>query len=167
MTKNQHHTRRSIRLRGYDYTLAGAYFFTTVTDKREPLLGTVSNGKMISNPKGVIVEATWFDLTNHIDGIELGDFVVMPNHVHGVVVIHDIHSAKPVSLPEVIRQFKTYSARRINELRDTPGRAVWQRNYYEHIIRNEREWENIHCYIVSNPAEWASDEENPEYRGDD
>jgi putative transposase len=105
------------------------------------------------NDYGEMVQFSWNDLVNHITGIELGSFVVMPNHVHGIIVI--VEQTK--RLPEIIRQFKTFSARRINEKRGTPGEPVWQRNYYEHIIRDEISYNQIALYIANNPTRWQQD----------
>ncbi len=117
--------------------------------------------RMMKNEYGQIVEDTWFDLVNHVFNIELHEFIVMPNHIHGIIEIQHIEKndnnndqpvgagSKPAladvtdlprrgySLAEMVRQLKTFSAKRINKLRNTADTAVWQRNYYEHIIRNE------------------------------
>ncbi len=174
----QRHHRRSIRLKGYDYAQPGAYFITICTQHRACLFGEVVDGEMRLNDYGKIVEFTWHDLVNHISGIMLDAFVVMPNHVHGIVIITDgpgvvgagsepapttpatAHTARH-GLPEIVRQFKTFSARRINALRGTPGVSVWQRNYYEHIIRNDEALERIRRYILENPARWMRDREKP------
>jgi REP element-mobilizing transposase RayT len=170
--------RRSIRLKGYDYTQPGAYFITIVTQNRACLFGKVVDGEMRLNEFGKIVEFTWYDLVNHGVGIELDAFVVMPNHVHGIVIIADdpvgagsepapTLGRKRHGLPEIVRQFKTFSARRINEHRKTPGAVVWQRNYYEHIIRSDESLNRIRQYIVENPLRWAFDRENPIAEGTD
>jgi REP element-mobilizing transposase RayT len=184
MTFNpQKHHRRSIRLKGYDYTQPGAYFVTLVTHDRECLFGEIVDGEMRLNEAGRMAEWTWFDLPNHIDNIELDAFVVMPNHVHGIIIIREPVGAgsepaptepAPTSaptapppanrnhgLPEIVRQFKTFSARRINALRNITGRPVWQRNYYEHIIRDEKSLKRIREYIAANPQQWANDDEHP------
>ncbi|GIV83933.1 MAG: hypothetical protein KatS3mg052_0940 [Candidatus Roseilinea sp.] len=163
--------RRSIRLKGYDYSQAGAYFITICTKDRACLFGEVVNGEMRLNALGQIVHGVWNNLPNHYAGVEMDAFVVMPNHVHGIVVIVGA-GFKPApttttaptttrhGLPEIVRQFKTFSARRINEMRGTPGVSVWQRNYYEHIIRNEESLHRIREYIANNPLKWELDREN-------
>ena len=181
MTYDPHkHHRRSIRLQGYDYAQAGAYFVTICTQNRECLFGDVVDGAMRLNEFGEIVRLTWEDLPNHVANIVLDAFVVMPNHAHGVIFITDSvvvgAGSEPAPtepaptqhtqprrypLPEIIRQFKTFSARRINELRGTPGISVWQRNYYEHIIRDDESLNRIRRYILENPQRWAMDRENP------
>ena len=113
---------------------------------------------MVINEYGKLVEITWFDLPNHNHGILLDSFVIMPNHVHGIIVIED---ANRVGLSEIVRQFKSYSGKRINQLRDNPVCPVWQRNYYERVIRNESELAKAREYIVNNPVKWALDKENP------
>lgn len=175
------HHRRSIRLKGYDYSQAGAYFITICTQDRVCLFGEIVDGEMRLNDMGRMVEFTWFDLPNHVDGLVLDAFVVMPNHVHGILVIVGAGSTEPAptgsaptvpntggekrhGLPEIVRQFKTFSSRRINEYRHTPGMPVWQRNYYEHIIRNEESLNRIRQYIADNPLQWALDRENPVVR---
>jgi putative transposase len=177
---NKHH-RRSIRLKGYDYTQAGAYFVTIVTQDRECLFGEVVEGEMRVNPFGEIVAWAWNDLPNHNPHVELDAFVVMPNHVHGIVLIVDdlvgagsepaptmaMVTTRRHGLPEIVRQFKTFSARRINARRGTPGATVWQRNYYEHIIRNDHSLQRIREYIATNPLRWHLDVENPNATGVD
>lgn len=174
--------RRSIRLRGYDYSRAGAYFVTICAQHRKCLFGDIVDGKLVFNENGQIVLSVWHGLTNHYSHVELDAFVVMPNHVHGIIVLHDDNigggggvgagfkpapTVKPTRtvkrhvLSEIIRGFKTFSARRINEMRESPGTPVWQRNYYEHIIRNDGELNRIREYIENNPTNWETDRENP------
>lgn len=158
---NIHH-RRSIRLRGYDYSQAGAYFVTMVTHRREYLFGDVVDGEMRLNRFGQIAQRAWFDLPKHYPHVELGAFCIMPNHVHAVIVLIDdtVETRHPLS--EIVRAFKSFSARRINKLRQMQGIPVWQRDYYEHIIRNAKEHDRIDSYITSNPANWMRDSQNPE-----
>ena len=113
------------------------------------------------NQVGRIVQRAWFELPKHYPHVELGTFCIMPNHVHAVIVLVD-GVEKRHGLPEIVRAFKSFSARRINELRKLQGVPVWQRNYYEHIIRNAEDHNLIHLYIDSNPAKWMDDHENPE-----
>jgi putative transposase len=176
--------RHSIRLKGYDYTQPGAYFVTLVTQGRECLFGEIVDGDMRLDEAGRMVEWTWYDLPNHIDNIALDAFVVMPNHVHGIIIIRERvgvavavvgAGSEPAptepaptepghrnhGLPEIVRQFKTFSAKRINQWRGITGQPVWQRNYYEHIIRNEISMQRIREYIAANPQQWALDRENP------
>ncbi len=165
------HHRRSIRLKGYDYSQAGAYFVTIVTWQREMLFGDIVNGEMVLNDFGKIVFEKWQWLETQYEYVELGTWVIMPNHFHGILVIHDdgrgdsrIAPTPPIKhkpLGGLIGAFKTVSTKQINLLRDTEGQIVWQRNYYEHVIRNEPEMDRISRYIESNPLRWADDKENP------
>ena len=165
------HHRRSIRLKGYDYTQAGAYFVTVVAWQRECLFGEIVDGEMILNEYGRIVADTWQWLENQYPYVELGTCVVMPNHFHGILLIRDdgrggsrtapTEPIKRKPLGQLIGAFKTVSTKQINLLHDTVGQVVWQRNYYERIIRDEREMDRIHRYIESNPSQWADDDENP------
>jgi putative transposase len=166
------HHRRSIRLAGWDYSQPGAYFITIVTHDRRNIFGAVGAGSkpapvaMKLSMEGRIVFDTWFALPNHIPGIKLGEFIIMPNHVHFIIWILGSHYAgagaglepAPTALPEIVRQFKTFSARRINEMHHTPGQPVWQRNYYEHIIRDDEDYVRIAEYILGNPLSWDHDD---------
>jgi REP element-mobilizing transposase RayT len=133
----QYHHRRSIRLPGYEYTQPGVYFVTLCTHERACCFGAVVDGMMQRNNLGSVVKSVWHALPRRFASVRLDAFVVMPNHLHGLVV-----------------------PRKINRLRCAPGAPVWQRNYYEHIVRHEREWHAIRRYIAENPARWAEDELN-------
>ncbi len=124
------HRRQSLRLPQYDYSQAGAYFVTICVYQRERLLGEIRNGGMYLNDYGTIVKDCWHDLPRHYPNIELDAFVVMPNHAHGVVVLEGRVSDPPLTddpLTEVVRAFKSFSSRKINEVRGTPGLPIWQR----------------------------------------
>ena len=169
------HHRRSIRLKEYDYSLPGAYFVTVCTHNREYLFGNIVNDEMVLSEYGKIVEDVWYNLTGHYQNIKLDKFIVMPNHIHGIIVLIDVDIVgagfKPAPtdlikyypLSEIVRAFKTFSARHVNELRKTPGIPVWQRNYHEHIVRNENELNRIREYIINNPLRWQFDRENPDH----
>ena len=169
------HLRRSIRLQGYDYSRAGAYFVTVCTRNRECLFGDIVNGEMRLNDAGRIVADSWEWLAKQNDQVSLDGYVVMPNHAHGIIVITDdcrggsrtaltrtapTGQRKPIG--RLIGAFKTVSTKRINELRTTAAARLWQRNYYERIIRNEDELHRIRQYIIDNPVRWEMDRENPE-----
>jgi REP element-mobilizing transposase RayT len=163
------HHRRSIRLRGYDYSQPGMYFVTICTHNKEHLFGEIVDGEMIPNEHGLIINQCWHRLPRHYPHAEMDSFVLMPNHVHGIIAIllrgGFINRGGFVNPPlhplsEIVRGFKTYSARRVNVLRRTPSRALWQRNYYEHIVRNDDELNKIREYIRTNPLRWGSDPEN-------
>jgi len=162
------HNRRSIRLKGYDYSRSGAYFVTICAQNRVCLFGEIVNGEMTLNDAGLMVKTVWFNLPNHYPNVGLDQYVIMPNHFHGIIELSNNVGAglKPAptkrhGLPEIVRGFKTFSSRRINKIHHTPGVKLWQRNYYEHIIRNENELNRIREYIINNPAQWALDRENP------
>ncbi len=184
--------RRSLRLAGYDYTQAGAYFVTICTKDRVCLFGEIVDGQMHLNEAGNVVILEWVKTGELRDDVEIDEFVVMPNHFHGIVVLHGGMVAEdkgagtegrgmgtegrgtarraptmerfgaPVvgSIPTILRSFKSAVTKRINEINGTQGATVWQRNYYEHIIRNEESLNRIRQYIADNPAQWADDGEN-------
>ncbi len=177
----QHH-RRSIRLQDYDYSQNGAYFITLCAHNRECLFGEVVDGEMKLSALGQIVRDEWAKTSVIRTEIELDEFVVMPNHFHAIVLIIKSDeqsrgnpvgahgraplpaptlSRPPKSLGALVAGFKSAATKHINELRDTPGAPVWQRNYYEHVIRNKSALNDIRSYIQTNPARWADDQENP------
>ncbi|MDE2888982.1 MAG: hypothetical protein OXR72_12285 [Gemmatimonadota bacterium] len=166
--------RRAIRLRDNDYSRAGAYFITVCTVGRELLFGEVKDGEMALNELGWIVEEEWLQSAWIRSEIELDAWVVMPNHVHGIVIIADESrrgdrpvargGPRPKSLGAMMAGFKSAVTKRINAMRGTPGALVWQRNYYEHIIRNESTLYWIRQYIAVNPPGWSKDPENPANR---
>lgn len=163
--------RRSIRLPCHDYSAQGAYFLTLCLKERMPLFGEVVNGEMRLNEVGLFVEREWANLAKSDPGLSVDAFVVMPDHLHGVVVIDDvvnrtdvgaIHESPPkgigrrkMTISRLVGRFKTVTAKRINSGRGTPGMAVWQRNYHDRIIRDEAEHQRIREYIAANPARWT------------
>ena len=154
--------RRRLRLPDHDYASPGAYFVTICTHRRVCLFGQIINDTMRPNPFGEIVETCWQDLAVHYPNVRLDAFIIMPNHIHGILILEEpIRSAH--GLTEIIRAFKTFSARRINEKRGTSGLPLWQRGYYEHIARNDAALDGIRAYIEANPARWPYDKNNPQY----
>ena len=195
-----------MRLPGYDYSTPGFYFVTLVTEHRENLFGSVNEGEMNLSEYGVMVARNWTTLPYRYHTIRLDEFVVMPNHLHGIIEIRntsggldravpamvplhddgplpvgvgftsiekptptgndhiDAHSTsvrKRRGLPEIIRGFKTSSATSINDLRGSTGARVWQRNYYDRIIKDEIDLERTRQYIRNNPKNWTADSNNP------
>ena len=155
--------RRSIRFPGNDYSRLDLYFVTICTQGRECFLGDVERGEMRLAYAGRTVQSTWEALPRHYPHVRLDAFVVMPNHVHGILRLqeHDLSSAPRHALGEIVRALKSFSARRINKRRGALGAPVWQRNYYERIIRDKDELMAIRRYIADNPSKWADDPENP------
>jgi putative transposase len=183
---NIHH-RRSIRLRGYDYRQAGAYFVTICAHGRECLFGDIVSGTMQLNPYGAIVVDWWNAIPEHFNNVDLDAFVVMPNHIHGIVVLTnsmtsealnatqkptvpnkdftpDVMLALPQrpTLGKVVAYFKYLTTKGINQVRSMPGIPIWQRNYYEQIIRTETSLQQIRQYIANNPLRWESDQLHPD-----
>ena len=182
----QKHHRRSIRLKGCDYSQPGAYYVTIVAWYRECLFGEVVNKEMVLSKFGLVAKQQWEKLPKRFPNIELGASMIMPNHMHGIIVItndrgtaenlNDLDGGssrraptreqyqKPVkgSIPSMIRSYKSAVSYRINLMRRSDGVPVWQRNYYEHIIRDETDLQNKTDYINANPLLWDEDDENPD-----
>lgn len=201
------HHRRSIRLRGYDYSQAGAYFLTICVVNRECIFGDIVDGEMRPNQFGEIVLKWWNELPNYYPPVQLDECVVMPNHLHGIIVITNVGAGSPRpnieaprpnigapraderpdtgrgdmatrqgdidtrrgdpaptekrTLGQLVGYFKFQITKEINQIRNTSYAKLFQRDYYEHIIRNEREWNVIVEYIRNNPANWHVDLDNP------
>ena len=165
-----------MRLRGYDYAQPVAYFVTVCTQDRVCLLGEVVDGRMRLSRFGRVVLECWADITRHFPGVNVDLHVVMPNHLHGIRAIahpgrgtacrsptatEAFGRPSPNSIPTVVRSFKSAATRRSNIVRETPGESVWQRSYYERVIRNEEELNAVRQYILDNPAKWQEDADNP------
>ncbi|WP_114779340.1 transposase [Botryobacter ruber] len=176
----QVHHRRSIRLRGYDYSQAGLYFITICTHERGCLFGEIimqdMQYVMILNDAGKIAQEYWLQIPNHFPNTILHEYIIMPNHVHGIIELttvgvqnfEPLHETRqnqfqkiiPRSIGSIVRGYKTGVTKwfRTTRSEDFPSqRAVWQRNFYEHIIRNEKSHQTISEYIIDNPAEWPDD----------
>ena len=187
------HHRRSIRLKGYDYSRNGAYFITICTQNRVCLFGGIEQGEMILNDAGKMVHNIWDEIPAYYEGIEIDAFQIMPNHIHGIIVIvgagpcacpdtnanihknygtgqprgvaptgNDIFQTK-LSLPDIVHRFKTLTTKKyidgVKQHNWQPfDKKLWQRNYYEHIIRDEESSHKIQEYIMNNPREWERDE---------
>jgi REP element-mobilizing transposase RayT len=193
----QKHHRRSIRLKGYDYSQEGAYYVTIVTWRRDFLFGEIVNQEMMLSQYGEIVQKWWQEIPVHFSNVETGAFVIMPNHVHGIIYIfEERRGTVPVpeddgensisqnddmsgenlggetpplrgfdgipTLGQIVAYFKYQSTKEMNKA-DNTGTVTkfWQRNYYEHIIRDETDLQNKTDYIESNPRLWDEDDENP------
>jgi putative transposase len=164
---------KSIRIQGYDYSQPGTYFITMCTSQKKLLLGEVTQGIIHLSKLGEIARQELEQLSVKFSRIHLDVFVIMPNHIHVLITISASDAAiqianaeafsHPVSgsIPTVVRTYKSAVTRRAAMRRDNPISELWQRNYYEHVVRTEKEKEQIYAYIVSNPIQWDSDDENP------
>ena len=202
------HHRRSIRLKDYDYASEGAYYVTMVTYERECLFGKIIDNEMYLSTYGAIVQKWWKGIPVHFPNVDIGAFIVMPNHIHGIIFITEGHRGEVVSpcnnpnqnnqqiisnndgpyqteefmetgqdaknlggktpplrnptLGQIVAYLKYQSTKDMNKIEDVQTiTKFWQRNYYEHIIRNEKELKQKTDYILDNPSRWDDDEENP------
>ena len=178
------HHRRSIRLKGYDYSQAGLYFITICTQNRLCLFGDIKNEGFIFNDSGRMVQTIWNEIPIYYDGFNIHEFVVMPNHIHGIIEIKnklvgagpracpdiDDESTKgqpqgvapTMSLSDIVHRFKTLTTKRYTDGVKQKNwqrfdKKLWQRNYYEHIIRDENSYLKISKYIKTNPLKWQDD----------
>ncbi|MBW4473695.1 MAG: transposase [Stenomitos rutilans HA7619-LM2] len=176
------HHRRSICLKGYDYASAGMWFITICTYQRQCLFGEISGGEMQLSKIGEIAESCWQAIPDHFPKVQLDQFVVMPNHLHGIISTADTcrgmalpcpyptirpeerRFGKPIagSLSTIVGSFKSVATKQINLLRKAPGTPAWQRNYYEHIVRNEASLQYLRQYIQNNPLSWQEDQLHPD-----
>ena len=186
------HHRRSIRLQGYDYSQEGAYFITICAQHRASFFGVISGGELHPNEAGRMIRSVWDGLPLHYPGVDTDAFQLMPNHLHGIAVLFAGDAGTPdgaanltpdrlerlgsvegetcaTSLPVVVERFKSLTTTRYREGVLQSGwqrfrQRLWQRNYYEHVIRDEEELNRIRQYISDNPSSWEYDRENPEGR---
>ena len=189
----EEHHRRSIRLRGYDYRSDGAYFVTVCTRDRGCIFGAVTGPVVNLSRRGMIVSDCWHDIPNHRLYVVLDQFIVMPNHVHGIFWIEDglaeqsrgytcvalppancavsgqqFPLARPAgSVGAIVGSYKAAVSREINRVRPGAARDLWQPNYYEHVIRTDGALEAAREYIRANPERWAADRQNPNGDGTD
>lgn len=171
-------SRESIRLKGYDYSQKGAYFVTICTYKHKCLFGDMKNGKMGLNDAGRVVEKCWDNIPEHFPHVKLHEFIIMPNHIHGILSV-GAKNFSPVrgnhppvrgnhppagnerprgtskTIGSVVRGFKIGVTKWMRNNKIICN--VWQRNYYEHVIRDENDLNRIRGYIVNNPLKWAED----------
>ncbi len=174
---------QSVRLRNWDYRWAGAYFITICAKNREHYFGNVENGKMQLSNVGVIADILWHEIKNHTNNVELGTFIVMPNHIHGILILKNngndvatlhaksLHrqsshsssqknefmasiSPKSKSVSTIIRSYKSAVTKHVHRL---GYNFAWQSRFYDHIIRNEKSFYNISEYIINNPLNWDKD----------
>jgi putative transposase len=165
------HRRRSIRLKGYDYSQNGLYFITICTYNRECLFGEIIYRKIILNDAGKIADECWLKIPEHFPNAVLHEHVVMPNHVHGIIELANVVGVQnfeplpppknqfqhiiPRSIGSIVRGYKIGVTKYFRD--NTDIYRVWQRNYHEHIIRNEQSYWRISEYIINNPDAWEND----------
>jgi len=178
------HHRRTIRLKDYDYAQPGWYYVTVCTHHWKCLFGEVEGDEVLQNEFGRIADDEWLRTLSLRREVELDDYRIMPNHLHGIIIINDRKNVdalskgntavgthgcasrqrlhrQPKSLGSIIAGFKSAVTAKMNTLRGTPGSPVWQDNYYEHIIRNAKDLDRIRQYIANNPRRWSLDKCNP------
>lgn len=173
----------SARLQHWDYRWAGAYFITICTKDRIHYFGKIENGNMILSNIGVIADVFWYEIKNHAQNVELGEFVVMPNHIHGILIltgnddnnnVETLHatSLQPIQQPNhkneqmadispksgststIIRSYKSAVTKHAHRL---GFEFAWQTRFHDHIIRNDESFQTISNYIIHNPANWQED----------
>ncbi len=154
-------SRRTIRLRDWDYAAAGAYYITICTAQRGDVLARIAGDSAGLTPLGELVETELLHTREIRPAMRLGAFVVMPNHLHAVLWLAETDDGRPVApLGAIVGGFKSTVTRRARDEHGWCG-PFWQRNYYEHIVRDELDLARIEQYIRDNPARWANDPENP------
>jgi putative transposase len=171
-------SRRSVRLPKYDYSNVEMYFATICSSERRCIFGRVHANNVVLTPLGEIIRNCWTEIPHHFPNIKIETYVVMPNHIHGILTIqtklpNDNQQVKSTvsmeafgkprqgSLPTIIRSFKSAVSKRARESGSVSSEPIWQKGYYEHVIRNTKEYVEITNYILQNPARWADDEDNP------
>ncbi len=178
MSSSKKQIHNSIRLTDYDYSQEGAYFITLVTYQRNNIFGNIINGVIEFTPFGIIASEQWIALEKRFHECDFSTFVIMPNHVHGIVYIImeagqetliEANQASPnqsnsaqqqnkLQLGTIVRAYKASVSFRVNAIRGKRNPPVWQPNYYERIIRDEKEFDNIWKYIYANPDRWEEDQ---------
>jgi putative transposase len=161
---NKIYHRKSIRLQNYDYSQAGAYFITVCTQNRECLFGDIVDDEMQFNNAGRIIQTIWNEIPMHCRQVELDEFVIMPNHFHGIFFICPSELGAASSAPtlgQIMRRFKSTSAIAVNKSLGRSSQPLWQRNYWERVVRDEKELHGMQEYIVNNPRQWILDKLHP------
>ena len=169
--------RRSIRLKGFDYSNPGAYFVTICVQNKKCIFGRVVNGTMVLNRYGKLAEQKLKSIPHRHENTAIHHFIVMPNHVHAIIeiyspddktvvgVIHELplprqlktgmKERRTMLIPMIVGEYKMQTAKEINHLRNNAGERFWQRNYYEHILRNDADYDKCAEYIRNNPLTWT------------
>ena len=171
------HNRQSLRLRGYDYSQEGAYFVTVCTRNRKRLFGNIAGKEMWLNDAGIMIQSVWEDLPERFTNIEIDEFITMPNHIHAIIVIirpdagtnlscscyHDRPKGTlPGTIGRILQVYKSITTDEyitgVKKCGWEPfKRKLWQTNYWDHIIRDEKDYNHIYEYIYNNPAQWGND----------
>ncbi|HHS50226.1 MAG TPA: transposase [candidate division Zixibacteria bacterium] len=171
--KKQTGNRKSIRIKGFDYSSAGAYFVTINTKNQSNIFAVVNDGIITLSEYGKIAKQCWLDIPNHFTNVELDVFVIMPNHIHGILFLNEYYDKGEACLAptqsnvsdkgtvgNIVGSFKSAVTKRINDIRGLSGATIWQRNYYEHVIRHDSDLDELRRYITNNPKQWDNDEYN-------
>lgn len=167
----QFKSRKQNRLKDYDYSNNGYYYVTICTYNREYIFGDAVNNEMILNRCRAIAKNSWVDLPNHHKNIQLDEFIIMPNHIHGIIIINNPvgnglarssnkHTNNNLSI--IIGSYKSTVTKQINRINN--NRFRWQKSFHDHIIRNDKSLNKIREYIINNPATWDTDENNINYK---
>ncbi len=164
---NKRSTRKTNRLRQYDYSKAGYYFVTLCIQNRVCLLGNVVNDQMILNHAGVMIENSWRQVSGDYDEVEIDSWQIMPNHLHGIIILAEAGTGSTPSLSDVIGQFKSVTTNQyiggVKHHQWHPfDKKLWQQSFHDHVIRNDQDLNRVREYIHNNPLKWALDEDNPD-----
>jgi putative transposase len=165
--------RRSVRLPGYDYSRHANYFVTICADHQRCIFGAVLGSQLTLSAMGEIVREEWLNTARIRPYVLLDEFVIMPNHIHGILCLRDrsgmlphaptaFANPLPETLSSIIGNFKAATTRRIRIATGKPLMPVWQRSFFEHVIENNQSYEQIQAYIKLNPSRWKYDRENPD-----
>lgn len=155
------YSRKTIRCKDYDYSQNGFYYVTMCMNTRKITFGVINKGKLILNQLGYIAQQNLFSLKDKFTNINIEEYIIMPDHIHVIIqIVNEIRSyttdRRNMLLPKVIGFYKMNVAKQINLVNNSLGLALWQRNYYEHIIRDAQELQKIKEYIINNPIKWQA-----------
>jgi len=161
--------RRSIRLPEYDYSKPNAYFITICSFNKQMIFGKINDGKIALSKIGDIVKRYLIEIPNHFENVFIDDYIIMPNHIHFIISIVGVQNFEPLrneyqkiipkSIGSIVRSYKASVTRWCKD--HSFEKFKWQKNFYEHIIRNDEDFFRIREYIRNNPLQWELDEENP------
>ncbi|MCP5464566.1 MAG: transposase [Deltaproteobacteria bacterium] len=159
---NKEKIRKPLRLNNFDYSSHNAYFVTICTQGRKCLLSNIENEEFVELTQiGKITEKQWYWIETRFSNASLDEYVIMPNHIHGIITLDEKYDSIKKPLGQIIGAFKTTSTKLINDINKTPKHQFWQRGFHDRIIRNERELSALREYIKNNPLKWHLDVENP------